>query len=88
MCRWGQPLCSERSHRSFRPLTVLGLRLDYALGGLRPEGYHAVNIALHAAASAQCVFVCARLLGCVPCSTARVATACTLAGMCFLHLQL
>ena len=80
VCRWGQPLCSERSHRSFRPLTVLGLRLDYSLGGLRPEGYHAVNVALHAAASAQCVFVCARLLRCTPCSVARVATTCTLAG--------
>lgn len=61
--------------------------MDYALGGLRPEGYHAVNVALHAAASAQCVFVCARLLRSAACSTARVATTCTLAGMCSHHPQ-
>lgn len=34
-----------------RPLVNLSFALNYAAGGLDPRGYHAVNIALHAAAA-------------------------------------
>jgi protein O-mannosyl-transferase len=36
---------------SGRPLVSLSLALNYAAGGLRPRGYHVVNLALHAAAA-------------------------------------
>lgn len=35
-----------------RPVGMLSFRLNYAIGGLRVEGYHALNIALHALNSA------------------------------------
>jgi hypothetical protein len=44
---WGMPLRSERSHKSYRPLTVLSFHANYLLGGLNTTGYHAVNIGLH-----------------------------------------
>jgi tetratricopeptide (TPR) repeat protein len=34
-----------------RPLVNLTLAINYALGGLEPRGYHAVNVALHACAA-------------------------------------
>jgi hypothetical protein len=71
--RWGQPLSSDRSHKSFRPLVVLGFRVDYALGGLHPLGYHAVNIALHAVASVQVATLTPHTLYPVP-STGRGRT--------------
>jgi tetratricopeptide (TPR) repeat protein len=39
----------------YRPLTLFTFALDYALSGLRPAGYHAVNIGLHALC---CALVC------------------------------
>ncbi|XP_055935990.1 protein O-mannosyl-transferase TMTC3-like isoform X1 [Argiope bruennichi] len=45
---WGTPLKKEQSHKSYRPLTVLSFRLNYAVHGLQPMGYHLVNILLHA----------------------------------------
>ncbi|CAB4055299.1 TMTC [Lepeophtheirus salmonis] len=44
---WGTPMLKEQSHKSYRPLTVFTFRLNYALDGLRPSGYHLVNILLH-----------------------------------------
>ena len=41
----------EHSHKSYRPLTVLTFRLNYVLHGLRPVGFHLVNVVLHAAVS-------------------------------------
>jgi len=32
----------------YRPLTIYTFALNYAVHGLRPEGYHVVNLALHA----------------------------------------
>lgn len=39
------------SSANSRPLFNLSLTLNYAVGGLNPTGYHAVNIALHALAA-------------------------------------
>jgi tetratricopeptide (TPR) repeat protein len=35
----------------YRPLVILSLALNYAVGGLNPLGYHAVNIGLHTGVS-------------------------------------
>ena len=48
---WGRPMSSNVSHKSYRPFTVLTFRANYALHGLEPWGYHAVNLALHALAT-------------------------------------
>ncbi|KAL3226013.1 hypothetical protein MRX96_025232 [Rhipicephalus microplus] len=45
---WGTPLRKEQSHKSYRPLTVLTFRLNFAVHGLDPFGYHLVNLLLHA----------------------------------------
>ena len=46
---WGTPLTHSGSHKSYRPLCVLTFRLNHALGGLHPMGYHLGNVLLHAA---------------------------------------
>ncbi|XP_076371067.1 protein O-mannosyl-transferase Tmtc3-like [Tachypleus tridentatus] len=45
---WGTPLHKEQSHKSYRPLCVLSFRLNYAVHGVKPFGYHVVNVFLHA----------------------------------------
>ena len=47
---WGRPLAEERSVKSYRPLTVLSFRANFAWHGLAVEGYHIVNLLLHAGA--------------------------------------
>ncbi len=59
---WGKPMSSPLSHKSYRPLTVLTFRLNYALHALRPRGYHAVNMAMHAAATLLFGWVCRRVV--------------------------
>jgi len=44
---WGTPLTHSGSHKSYRPLTVLSFRVNFALHQLHPWGYHLVNVALH-----------------------------------------
>ncbi|VDO09654.1 unnamed protein product [Rodentolepis nana] len=44
---WGTPMSYESSHKSYRPLTVLTYRWNYALAELDPWGFHLVNILLH-----------------------------------------
>ena len=58
---WGKPMSSNVSHKSYRPLTVLTFRANYAVHGLEPWGYHLVNVALHAVATALVGLLC-RLL--------------------------
>ena len=47
---WGTPFAHARSHKCYRPLTVLSFRANFfaarwlGYAGLEPEGYHAVNI--------------------------------------------
>ena len=40
---------SQVLHEGYRPLVMVSLALNYALGGLAVEGYHIVNILMHAA---------------------------------------
>ncbi|XP_067670593.1 protein O-mannosyl-transferase TMTC4-like [Haliotis asinina] len=48
---WGQ-LLDNRSHKSYRPLTVMTFRWNYAwAGGFHPQGFHFVNVVLHGVVS-------------------------------------
>ncbi len=38
----------SRSHKSYRPLTVLTFRWNYAMSELNPAAYHLTNVVLHA----------------------------------------
>eukprot|EP00118_Oscarella_pearsei_P008648 m.45784 g.45784 ORF g.45784 m.45784 type:complete len:778 (+) comp33634_c0_seq6:121-2454(+) len=55
---WGVPLLSNDSHKSYRPLTTLTFRWNFALHGLHPYGYHLVNVLLHAAVSTLVFSTC------------------------------
>jgi tetratricopeptide (TPR) repeat protein len=46
----------------YMPLTWLTHGLDYVLWGMRPAGYHALNVALHALAAVVAYFVARRVL--------------------------
>ena len=48
---WGDLLSSNESHKSYRPLTVLTFRINHAVHGLSPVGYHLVNVVAHALVS-------------------------------------
>ncbi|XP_063053836.1 protein O-mannosyl-transferase TMTC3 [Engraulis encrasicolus] len=45
---WGTPMSEERSHKSYRPLTVLTFRLNYVFSELNAAYYHLLNVVLHA----------------------------------------
>ncbi|KAG8513959.1 Protein O-mannosyl-transferase TMTC3, partial [Galemys pyrenaicus] len=45
---WGTPMSEERSHKSYRPLTVLTFRLNYLFSELKPMSYHLLNTIFHA----------------------------------------
>ncbi|KPP61924.1 transmembrane and TPR repeat-containing protein 3-like [Scleropages formosus] len=45
---WGTPMSEERSHKSYRPLTVLTFRLNYLISELGAMSYHLLNMLLHA----------------------------------------
>jgi tetratricopeptide (TPR) repeat protein len=48
-------------YAGYRPVTTLSFALNHAVHGLAPAGYHAVNVALHAAVSALLVVLLVRL---------------------------
>lgn len=48
---WGQPMVAPDSHKSWRPLSVLSFRLNHKIHGLKPMGYHLLNVLLHGASS-------------------------------------
>ncbi|KAI7812039.1 protein O-mannosyl-transferase TMTC3 [Triplophysa rosa] len=50
---WGTPMSEERSHKSYRPLTVLTFRLNYLFSELSSSSYHLLNVGLHVVV---CVF--------------------------------
>ncbi|XP_068560632.1 protein O-mannosyl-transferase TMTC3 [Cebidichthys violaceus] len=55
---WGTPMAEERSHKSYRPLTVLTFRLNYLFGELVAASYHLLNVVLHAAVCVLFLRVC------------------------------
>jgi len=60
---WGMSMRSASSHGSYRPLTILTLRLTAALvGGVRPYAFHAGNALLHALNTALLLALARRLL--------------------------
>ncbi|XP_024147077.1 protein O-mannosyl-transferase TMTC2 [Oryzias melastigma] len=60
---WGTQLTHSGSHKSFRPLCTLSFRLNYTLHGLRPFGYHLLNVALHGLVTALVTALSRTLLG-------------------------
>ncbi len=60
-----QPEPGQRPGSVYRPLLTSSFALNYALGGLNPVGYHAVNLLLHAAVSLA-VYGLGRRLGLTP----------------------
>uniref|UniRef100_A0A8C0HYL3 dolichyl-phosphate-mannose--protein mannosyltransferase n=1 Tax=Balaenoptera musculus TaxID=9771 RepID=A0A8C0HYL3_BALMU len=55
---WGTPMSEERSHKSYRPLTVLTFRLNYWFSELKPMSYHLLNMIFHAVVSVIFLKVC------------------------------
>ncbi|KAK6319992.1 hypothetical protein J4Q44_G00090990 [Coregonus suidteri] len=60
---WGTLLTHSGSHKSYRPLCTLSFRLNHALGGLEPWGYHLVNVGLHGVVTALFTWLARLLLG-------------------------
>ncbi|XP_075994462.1 protein O-mannosyl-transferase TMTC3, partial [Genypterus blacodes] len=59
---WGTPMAEERSHKSYRPLTVLTFRLNYLFTELSPASYHMLNVVLHAVVCVLFLRVCRTFL--------------------------
>jgi hypothetical protein len=59
---WGEPMASNSSHKSYRPVTVLTFRANYMVHGLDPFGYHVLNVVLHALVSGLAVPFYVRIL--------------------------
>ncbi|CAG9562902.1 unnamed protein product [Danaus chrysippus] len=55
---WGTAMVDPNSHKSYRPLTTLSFRINYALTGLKPWWWHACNVLLHAACCALVARAC------------------------------
>jgi dolichyl-phosphate-mannose--protein O-mannosyl transferase len=55
---WGTPLTHSGSHKSYRPLCVASFRLNHAIHGLNPMGYHLVNAVLHSVVCLLVVILC------------------------------
>ncbi|XP_021172737.2 protein O-mannosyl-transferase TMTC3 [Fundulus heteroclitus] len=55
---WGTPMAEERSHKSYRPLTVLTFRLNYVFSELSAASYHLLNVMLHAVVCVLFLRVC------------------------------
>lgn len=60
---WGTLLTHSGSHKSYRPLCTLSFRLNHAVGGLEPWGYHMVNVAFHGAVTGLFTSLARLLLG-------------------------
>ncbi|XP_039988957.1 protein O-mannosyl-transferase TMTC3 [Xiphias gladius] len=55
---WGTPMAEERSHKSYRPLTVFTFRLNYLFSELSAVSYHLLNVVLHAVVCVLFLRVC------------------------------
>lgn len=51
---WGQDIKLVDSHKSYRPITVLTFKFNFALSGLSEFGFHLTNLIIY---SAVCVIV-------------------------------
>uniref|UniRef100_A0A8C5DXP0 dolichyl-phosphate-mannose--protein mannosyltransferase n=1 Tax=Gouania willdenowi TaxID=441366 RepID=A0A8C5DXP0_GOUWI len=60
---WGTLLTHSGSHKSYRPLCTLSFRLNYAVDGLDPWGYHLVNVLLHSAVTGLFTSLACLLIG-------------------------
>ncbi|XP_034032961.1 protein O-mannosyl-transferase TMTC2 [Thalassophryne amazonica] len=60
---WGTLLTHSGSHKSYRPLCTLSFRLNRAMGGLEPWGYHLVNVIFHGAVTGLFTSLARLLLG-------------------------
>ena len=60
---WGEPMSTNVSHGSYRPLCVATFRLNYLLHELQPMGYHLVNVLLHSAVCFLYVQLCGVVFG-------------------------
>lgn len=69
------PIRSLLSHHPSRPLVMLSLAANFALGGLAPLGYHAVNLAIHLAAGLLLFGLVRRTLALLPRYSERTNTA-------------
>jgi hypothetical protein len=84
---WAEPMSSNDSHKSFRPLYTFGLRYLYSFYGMNASAYHVANIIAHALstslvfwltfrftkADAETSFVCGMLFAVHPVHTESVA---------------
>jgi len=59
---WGRPMSDASSHLSFRPVTTLTYRLNYAIHGLEPRGYLVVNVVLHVVCTLLLCAICRQWL--------------------------
>ncbi|KAM9174139.1 protein O-mannosyl-transferase TMTC3 [Pangshura tecta] len=55
---WGTPMSEERSHKSYRPLTVFTFRLNYLFSELNAVSYHLLNLVFHAVVCIVFLKVC------------------------------
>ena len=61
---WGQDMTLEMSHKSYRPLTVLSLRLTHFRAGVESaSAYHLDNVLIHAIVTYMFSRVCFVLIG-------------------------
>ena len=59
---WGMPMPSKYSHKSYRPITSLTFRYDYARFQLEPKMYHVENILLFGVCCFLFTYAAARVL--------------------------
>eukprot|EP00041_Stephanoeca_diplocostata_P033020 m.1077976 g.1077976 ORF g.1077976 m.1077976 type:complete len:676 (+) comp24252_c0_seq9:116-2143(+) len=50
---WGQNITLDSSHKSYRPITTLTFRANFAMHGMNPHAFHQTNVALYSV----CCFV-------------------------------
>ncbi|XP_016886467.1 transmembrane and TPR repeat-containing protein 3 isoform X3 [Cynoglossus semilaevis] len=55
---WGTPMAEERSHKSYRPFTVITFRLNYFFSELNAASYHLLNVVFHAIVCVLFLRVC------------------------------
>ena len=61
---WGQDMALERSHKSYRPLTVLSLRLTHFRAGIESaSAYHLDNVLIHSIVTYMFSRICSVLVG-------------------------